>query len=153
MEATFKAQGNIDVFHKTTNINLKDKTTGLQYVSNKFSVHEFTVTITETMTLTELLDFIPTAIGKKGHARGGVFQIQTDEGIISHRLGRRNLVTHRGANNKNVIFRTWEEMEDPNTPEFDAEWEDDEDVQIEYIIFDETHQALVAAQREALVNA
>ena len=142
MEATFEPQGNIDVFYRT------QFTKG----TRKFSIHEFKVTIIETMTLTELLDFMSTAIGKTGIAKGGVCEIQTEEGIISHRLGMRNLVTHSGANNKNVIFRTWEEMEDPNTPEFDAEWIDEGEVEIEYLIQDEGHQARVAAQRE-LVNA
>lgn len=140
MEATFEPQGNIDAFYRT------QFTTG----TRKFSIHEFTITITETMTLTELLDFMPTAIGKTGLAKGGVCSIQTDEGIISHRLGMRNLVTHRGANNKNVIFQTWEEMEDPNTPDYMAEWIDEGEVEIEYIIIDEGHQALVAANREAV---
>ena len=139
MEATFEPQGNIDVFYRT------QFTTG----TRKFSIHEFKVTITETMTLTELLDSLPTAIGKTGIAKGGVCSIQTEEGIISHRLGMRNLVTHRGANNKNVIFQTWEEMEDPNTPEFDAEWIDEGEVEIEYL----TTEANYKAVKEGLVNA
>ena len=147
MEATFEPQGNIDVFYRTQFINKKELD-GKR--GNKYSIHEFTVTITETMTLTELLDFMPTAIGKTGIAKGGVCSIQTDEGIISHRLGNRNLVTHRGANNENVIFQTWEEMEDPNTPDYMAEWIDEGEVEIEYIIIDEGHQALVAANREAV---
>ena len=49
-----------------------------------------------------------------------------------------------------IIKETWEEMEDPNTPDYMAEWIDEGEVEIEYIIIDEGHQALVAANREAV---
>lgn len=146
MEATFEAQ-TMDVNYRTQFVNVEGKD-GRMVRTNRFSIHEMTVTTTETMTLTELLDSMPTAIGKTGIAKGGVFEIQTEEGIISHRLGRRNLVTQRGANNKNVIFTTWEEMDDPNTPEFDAEWIDEGEVEIEYLTTDVTYEA-----HKELVNA
>ncbi len=139
MEATFEAQ-TMDISYRTQFINAIGED-GLLAKTNRFSIHEMRVTTTETMTLTELLDSMPTAIGRTGIAKGGVYEIQTKEGIINHRLGRRNLVTNRGANNKNVIFRTWKEMDDPNTPEFDAEWIDEGEVEIEYFTTNENYEA------------
>ena len=71
-----------------------------------FNVHQYDAVLDRDMDLTEIIALAATVCGRGSH-RAGTFEIQTDEGIITHATGK-NLV---GTPAKNIVFKTWDELE------------------------------------------
>jgi len=97
----FAAGGRVDFFHKAESNRLAPE---------NFNVHEASTRLDRDMTLAEIIALAPEVVGARGSARAGTFEIQTDEGIISHSTGK-NLVHAIERGTSHIVFKTWDELE------------------------------------------
>jgi len=94
----FAAGGRVDFFKKAESNRLAT-----------FNVHEFSTHLDRDMGLAEIIALAATVCGRGSH-RAGTFEIQTDEGIISHSTGK-NLVHAIERGTSHIVFKTWDELE------------------------------------------